>query len=132
VDEPEDAVMAASPANAVTPDEEDPDKLAKAATFAYGSSIVLTVVLIIIWPIPMFAANYVFSKGFFIGWVVFGLIWSLIAAATVIFLPIWESRDSVVHFAKGVARDVAGTRGSAAKKDLEPAATMEVGAAEEK
>jgi hypothetical protein len=59
---------------------EDPVALDKAAKFAYTSSIVLTVVLLLVWPIPMYFSRYVFSPAFFTGWVVLGITWTLISA----------------------------------------------------
>ncbi|KAI9362995.1 urea active transporter [Zopfochytrium polystomum] len=119
--EPEDTDMA------LVAEEEDPDKLDKAAKFAYTSSIVLSVVLILVWPIPMYLSNYVFSKPFFTGWVAFGLAWSLVAAAIVIFLPIWESRAGVVHFFQGVSADLSGKSKKATSSSSK--AALDTGAA---
>ncbi|KAI8807926.1 Sodium:solute symporter family-domain-containing protein [Cladochytrium replicatum] len=94
------------------PSENDPDKLAAAAKFAYWSSLVLTFVLIILWPIPMYFSNYVFSSGFFTGWVVVGFTWAWIASITIIGLPLWESRDGFGRMVAGIWADITGKRRS--------------------
>ncbi|KND04472.1 solute:sodium symporter (SSS) family transporter [Spizellomyces punctatus DAOM BR117] len=88
--------------------ETDPKRLDNAARFAYIWAGGLTVVLVIIWPIPMYLSKYVFSKPFFYGWIVVGLIWAILAAAVVIFLPIWESRSSLVSVFSGMVSDLTG------------------------
>jgi hypothetical protein len=65
------------------PSETDPAKIDAASKFAYISYLLLTLLLLIIWPIPMYATGYVFSKTFFAGWVIFGLIWAIVASAIV-------------------------------------------------
>ncbi|TPX65724.1 hypothetical protein SpCBS45565_g04923 [Spizellomyces sp. 'palustris'] len=88
--------------------ETDPKRLDKAARFAYIWAGGLTVILVIIWPIPMYISKYVFSKPFFYGWIVVGLIWAILAAVAVIFLPIWESRTSLVSVFGGMVSDLTG------------------------
>ncbi|KAJ3127106.1 hypothetical protein HK098_006803 [Nowakowskiella sp. JEL0407] len=94
----------------IDPSETDEVKLNKAATIAYSSSIVLTVALILIWPIPMYFSKYIFSSGFFTGWVSFGFGWAILAAVTVIFLPIFESRKGIVYMLKGIGGDMSGRK----------------------
>ncbi|KAJ3033959.1 hypothetical protein HDV00_005621 [Rhizophlyctis rosea] len=99
-----------SAADKFTDDDLDPVKLDKAASFAYYYAGALTVILIIIWPIPMYLSHYVFSKGFFYGWVIFGLIWAICSSLTVIVLPIWESRHSFAATFRGIKGDLTGKR----------------------
>ncbi|KAI9007402.1 hypothetical protein BC832DRAFT_614577 [Gaertneriomyces semiglobifer] len=82
------------------------EKLAAASRFAYRWAGNPTIALILIIPIPLHLSDYVFSKGFFSGWVIIGLLWSIIATAIVTFLPIWESRHGEMTFIAGVFRDV--------------------------
>ncbi|KAJ3182570.1 hypothetical protein HDU85_002669 [Gaertneriomyces sp. JEL0708] len=89
-------------------DEVSEEKLAAASRFAYRWAGSLTVALILIIPIPLHLSDYVFSKGFFTGWVIIGLLWSITATAIVTFLPIWESRHGVMTLIAGVFRDLSG------------------------
>jgi SSS family transporter len=92
------------------PSETDPKKLDDASTFAIRSSVVLTVVLLVLWPIPMYLSGYVFSNAFFTGWVILGLVWTIIAACVVTFYPIVESRKGIIAIVKGMFNDVMGAK----------------------
>lgn len=62
---------------------------------AIGVSIFLTLAYLILWPIPMYGTSYVFSKGFFKGWIVVVFLWAFFAMTTITLLPIWEGRDVI-------------------------------------
>jgi len=91
-------------------DAEEDAKLAKASRFARWSSGVLTVVLILLWPLPMFFSNYVFTKGFYTGWVVLSIVWAICSTIAVTIYPIWESRGAIKDVFIGMYR--AATRKS--------------------
>ncbi|KAJ9646213.1 hypothetical protein H2204_000876 [Knufia peltigerae] len=55
-------------------------------------SIVLTLVLTLLWPIPMYATDYIFSKPFFRAWVAVLFIVAFLASGAIILLPIWDAR----------------------------------------
>ncbi|KAF9979622.1 hypothetical protein BGZ65_006263 [Modicella reniformis] len=83
-------------------DQEEDAKLAKSARFARWSSGILTVVLILLWPLPMFFSNYVFSRDFYTGWVVLSIVWAIASTIAVTIYPIWESRDAIGVVFKGI------------------------------
>ena len=60
------------------------------------ASIILTLVLLVVWPIPMYASGYVFLKGFFTGWVVVLFLWAFFAASTITLIPVWEGRGAIM------------------------------------
>ncbi len=76
--------------------------LLRARTRAAIASITLCLCLLILWPIPMYGTGYVFSKGFFTGWVVVLFLWSFFAAGTITLLPIFEARTSIRTFFHGL------------------------------
>ncbi|KAI0163656.1 putative sodium/proline symporter [Pestalotiopsis sp. NC0098] len=89
---------------ALQEDEEKNDKiLLRARSRAIWASIAMTLCFLILWPVPMYASSYVFSKGFLKGWVIFVFLWAFFATSVITLLPIWESRDSLVKFARFVA-----------------------------
>ncbi|TPX63359.1 hypothetical protein CcCBS67573_g08701 [Chytriomyces confervae] len=90
-------------------DGDDEATLTKASTIAYWASVVMTIVLIFLWPIPMYASKYVFTKGFFTGWVALGFTWAAVAAATATLLPLVETR----HLFFGIV----GWKGAHAKSE---------------
>lgn len=47
--------------------EADMKRLNKDAKIARSLTVFLTLALLIVWPMPMFGSNYVFSKSFFTG-----------------------------------------------------------------
>lgn len=70
---------------------EDPTRLAGALRFAYISSITLTLIMMLIIPIPMFLSHYIFSLGFFKVWVAISFIWVFYALTSCAILPIYEA-----------------------------------------
>lgn len=76
--------------------EEDDEILVKARNRALALAAFITLSLCILWPIPMYASSYVFSKGFFTGWVVVLFLWAFFAASVITLLPIWEGRGPIV------------------------------------
>ena len=72
------------------PDETDPEKLTAAYNYAVKYGSILTVILALVVPMILYAAGYVFSKGFFGFWVAMMFIWSLAASGVCIFTPIVE------------------------------------------
>jgi Na+/proline symporter len=71
-------------------------RLQRQVKIAYGASVLLTFLLIIVWPLPMhFGGVGVFSKGRFAGWVAVEIIWAFIGGIVIIFLPVYETvRDA--------------------------------------
>ncbi|KAL4944944.1 hypothetical protein BDV06DRAFT_232138 [Aspergillus oleicola] len=71
---------------------EDPKALQRTFILAVIVSTVLSLLMDIVIPIPMFLSHYVFSRGFFTGWVVISFIWVFVAFFLCGILPIWETR----------------------------------------
>ncbi|GKT47710.1 urea amidolyase [Colletotrichum spaethianum] len=92
----------------------DPDektKLDKAAKTARWLTVGVTLVLLILWPMPLYGSGYVFGKSFFTGWVVVGITWLFASVIMVVFLPIFESRSTVVRTTRMMLKDMFGMRG---------------------
>lgn len=60
--------------------------------------VVLCLSFCILWPIPMYATDYVFSKPFFRGWIVVVYLWAFFAAIAITGYPVWEGRASIARF----------------------------------
>jgi hypothetical protein len=65
-------------------------KLKFQVNVAIGASVVLTVLLLVVWPIPMHLGAGVFSEGGFTVWVVLEFLWAITGAIIIIFLPGYE------------------------------------------
>lgn len=58
----------------------------------------------------MYGSGYVFSKKFFTGWVVVGILWLFCSAFAVGLYPLWEGRHSMAHTFKSIYLDLTGKR----------------------
>ncbi|KAA8575061.1 hypothetical protein MFRU_002g03230 [Monilinia fructicola] len=83
-------------------------KLLRASKTAKGMTIILTLSLLILWPMPMYGSGYIFSEKFFTGWVVVGIIWLIGSTLTVGVYPVYEGRHSLARTAKAIYLDIAG------------------------
>jgi hypothetical protein len=66
-----------------------------------------SVLIIIVWPALTVPVG-VFPVGYFGWWIAVAMMWALLAAAVVIGLPLFESREALLNVAVGVYDDVAG------------------------
>jgi hypothetical protein len=85
-------------------------KLLKTSKVAKWMTGILTAALLILWPFPMFGSGYIFSKEFFTGWVVIGVIWVFAVFICVGIYPVWEGRNSIGHMVKAIFMDITGKR----------------------
>ncbi|KAI9903636.1 hypothetical protein N3K66_000165 [Trichothecium roseum] len=82
--------------------EDEQRKLDKAFKVAYTTSIMLALAFLVVWPMPMYATGYIFSKKFFTGWVVVGIIWIFLSFGAVGVYPLWESRATLARVTKAM------------------------------
>jgi formate hydrogenlyase subunit 3/multisubunit Na+/H+ antiporter MnhD subunit len=85
-------------------------KLMKNSKIAKWITGILTAALLILWPFPMFGSKYIFSKEFFTGWVVIGIIWVFAAFMCVGVYPLVEGRVSIGRTLKAMFWDISGKR----------------------
>lgn len=89
-------------------DEEEQSKLLKASFIAKSMTVVLTLALLILWPMPLYGTGYVFSQKFFTGWVVVGILWLWCSIGMVGIYPVFEGRHSLKHNIVSIFRDITG------------------------
>ncbi|EPY49600.1 urea transporter [Schizosaccharomyces cryophilus OY26] len=75
-------------------------KLNRASIISKIAATAVAGVFIILWPWPMYGSKYIFSKRFFTGWVVVGLIWIFFTVFSVGIFPLWEGRNDIYHIVK--------------------------------
>lgn len=87
--------------------EETEEELRKASKIIALWGFGLTFVLVIAWPVLTIPAGN-FPKGYFIFWVILSFIWGILATATMVILPVWESKDVLfkVFSGKKVSEEV--------------------------
>lgn len=74
--------------------------LAAAKNWIMKIGLAFTVVIVIIWPVLSLPAG-VFSEGYFNFWVALSILWGLVSTLFVVFLPLWESKDSITQVFSG-------------------------------
>jgi uncharacterized membrane protein len=57
---------------------------------AVWASIALTIILLVLWPIPMHVSTGVLTEGSFGAWVVVEMIWAIVGAVVIILMPLIE------------------------------------------
>ncbi|KAI1798247.1 urea transporter [Ganoderma leucocontextum] len=86
--------------------ELDPVALNRAFRMAAWSSVILTLIMLIIIPLPLFFAQTVFGVGGLKAWVVIGMIWAFCSAIAVVLYPLYESRQALLLICRGVVKDI--------------------------
>ena len=89
-------------------DETEQKQLKKNAIIARTLCIVMTLVFLVLWPMPLYGTGYIFSKKFFTGWVVVGIMWLFFSAFCVGLFPLWQGRKTAAHTIKSMIRDLTG------------------------
>lgn len=89
---------------------EEERKLNRAALYSRTLTIFLALAFLILWPIPMYGSSYIFSKKFFTGWVVVGLLWLFCTSFGVVLFPLYEGRESIIRTVKMMSLDLVGKK----------------------
>jgi nucleotide-binding universal stress UspA family protein len=85
--------------------EHDSDEgfLRKSAQFTYRYAIALTLLLVLVWPLPLYVSGYVFTPVVYHLWVGIAVAWTVCAAVIVIFLPLIEGRRAIAEVIRRIA-----------------------------
>lgn len=94
----------------LSPEEEaaEQKKLLRASKIAKYTTLAMTLILLILWPMPLYGSGYIFSPSFFAGWVVVGIIWLMCSTMAVGVYPLWEGRDSLKRNFLGMFKEITG------------------------
>ena len=92
---------------------ENEETLKKAFKFSLKGGGLMTLILIIVWPMPLIASNFVFDQFAYGTWVAISVVWVSVAAGFIIFLPIIEARHGISQVLHG--RNSGATGSSAGK-----------------
>ena len=79
----------------------DERTLNRAFKFSLKGGGLMTLVLIIAWPMPLFFSGYVFDIGFYSLWVGIAVTWVSAATFFIVGLPIIEARHGIAQVARG-------------------------------
>lgn len=98
------ATIGDEPVRYTDPDELDMDKLDQTYKFSLKYGLGSALIIIVIWPIPMFFSGYTFSKGFWTGWVALNFVWGILAGLAICGLPIYESLSGFNKATMGIVK----------------------------
>lgn len=109
--------------------EEETRKLNRAALFSRTLTVFMAFSFLILWPIPMYGTSYVFSKKFFTGWVVVGILWLFCTLFGVVVFPVYEGRESIIRTVRLMTLDLMGKkpllyRGRQAGDEMQPSGAV--------
>jgi urea-proton symporter len=105
--DPEVVLEASNPAEN---DAEQQSRYVRAGKIARWTTVGMTLILLVLWPMPLYGSGYIFSKSFFTGWVSVGILWLFGSAFCVALYPLWEGRHSMAHTFKSIFLDITGRR----------------------
>jgi len=80
---------------------QDEETLKKAYKFSLKGGGILTIICVVVWPLPLYFSGYVFDIGFYGFWVGIAIVWVSIAAFCIICIPIYEARGGFAKVASG-------------------------------
>ena len=81
--------------------EQDEEQLKKAFKFSVRGGGLLTLICVVLWPMPLYFSGYVFDFGFYGLWVGIAIVWVSFASAIIIFMPIVEARKGLAQAIRG-------------------------------
>ena len=82
--------------------ETNEKSLRNASRFSKQYGLTLTLILVVVWPIPLFFSNYVFTETVYTVWIWVAILWAAAAASMIWILPIIQSRDGIFHVMKNI------------------------------
>jgi hypothetical protein len=83
-----------------------PSQVKSQKRLALTALIVGTLIFMFIIPFSLYGTGYVFSKGFFYGYVVVAFIWAWTSFGICVLLPLWESWGELIYIGGAMWRDL--------------------------
>jgi nucleotide-binding universal stress UspA family protein len=83
--------------------DSDEKVLKSAAQFSYKYGIVLALILVVVWPLPLYFSGYVFSLAVYQIWVEIAVIWATVAAVWIVLQPLVEARSGIIVAVKKIS-----------------------------
>ncbi|PWY67928.1 urea transporter [Aspergillus heteromorphus CBS 117.55] len=84
----------------------DPTQVRKAERIALSANLFFIAVAVILVPFTLFGTRYVYSKGFFTGWVVVSLMWIWASVMICVVYPVVESAGALRDISGGAWADI--------------------------
>ncbi|NWK06156.1 sodium:solute symporter family protein [Marine Group I thaumarchaeote] len=81
--------------------QQDEATLKKAYQFSLKGGGILTIICVVVWPLPLYFSGYVFDLAFYSMWVGIAIVWVSIASFCIICIPIIEARTGFAEVLRG-------------------------------
>ena len=85
--------------------QQDEETLKKAYQFSLKGGGILTIICVVVWPLPLYFSGYVFDLAFYSMWVGIAIVWVSIASFCIICIPIIEARTGFAEVLRGKAKN---------------------------
>ncbi|KAK6525137.1 hypothetical protein TWF694_005283 [Orbilia ellipsospora] len=108
LDQPEEINPQTGEVTYIDPYQDQMDHLEKVLGRSKKITIGMSLVMLIIWPMPFFGTGYIFSEGFFTAWIYAAIGWLLLSTLCVSIYPLYESRESIKHVVVSLMKDLCG------------------------
>ncbi|KAF3915742.1 hypothetical protein ABW20_dc0100160 [Dactylellina cionopaga] len=82
-------------------------------------TLIMSLILLIVWPMPFFGTGYIFSERFFTVWVYISMAWLVLSTLCVSIYPLYESRKSIKHILTSLWKDIKGMHPRNMRRDWE-------------
>lgn len=89
-------------------EQDESKRLLRASKIARYLCVFLAISLLVVWPMPMYGSSYIFSKGFFTGWISIAIFWLFCSAGCVVVYPLWEGRHTSKRTLRLAFREMTG------------------------
>lgn len=83
----------------------DEKLLSRASTFCKRIGLGISLLLVLVWPLSMYLAEFVLTLESFTTWIILALVWAFGAAGVTILLPLIEARTSIHHVIQRASMD---------------------------
>ena len=80
---------------------QDEETLKKAYKFSLKGGGILTIICVVLWPLPLYFSGYVFDLSFYSFWVGIAIVWVSCASFLIICMPIYEAREGFAKVFSG-------------------------------
>lgn len=104
--------------------DETEDKLLRQVKIAVGASVGLTIILLVLWPLPMHWSGSVMDEGGFTTWVIVEMVWAIVGGIVIICLPLYEAVTSFMESKK--AKALADSKSGAGSRELPGGSTLSI------
>jgi hypothetical protein len=81
--------------------QQDEETLKKAYQFSLKGGGILTIICVVLWPLPLYFSGYVFDLSFYSFWVGIAIVWVSCASFLIICMPIYEAREGFAKVFSG-------------------------------